>query len=120
MRVRSRIRFLKEFVSNFLEVEFVRDRLSRRQLHSLRSPPSAESVVQYKDRLFNSPGEIVSLATVPVGLRLITLREPDLTEFPFIEVVRGPRRRAPSRRLRCFVGHRFYPKFERSLRYNLR
>jgi hypothetical protein len=112
---------VRGFLYRFLETEFVRNRLTQSEYIELRSHLSGKFLSELDDLLFASRGRAVPLPEFGGTLTILSLREPSLREFPFLQyratVGKGPARR---RRLRCFIGHRFHPNFERSLRFNLR
>lgn len=105
---------MADFLGEFLESQFVNGQLTADQYHSRQRKLDAEAR-KLSGFLF---GKTAGVDDPDLGsLKLRMLREPDLREFPFIQVIPRPSNR---RRIRCFVGHRFSPNIEKSLRYNLR
>jgi hypothetical protein len=102
------------FLGEFLESQFVDGLLTADEYHARRLKIEAEA-----RRISRFLFEATSGMDDPLlgSLRLRMLREPDLREFPFIQVIPRPTNLP---RIRCFVGHRFTPNIEKSLRYNLR
>jgi len=110
--------FVREFLTSFLESRLVNGRISTGEYHdllsALRKNPSLTSVSR---RLFESSPDPIDLKGYP-PLRIIYLREPDGSEFPFLQGLAS--RDVPVRgNLTCFVGHRFLKNIEKSLRFNL-
>jgi hypothetical protein len=109
--------FVHEFLREFLETRFVTGIISTKEYYSLF--PSL------RDRLLSGVcEELFARSPTPVhvegfgDLRLIYLREPDGSEFPFLQ--RLTKQPSSSRKkFVCFVGHRFLENIERSLRFNL-
>ena len=114
MPVRSRTKFVAGFLGEFLERQFVDGEITSDEYHARRRKLEAEAR-KLSRFLFEKPSGVDDPDFGSLKLRM--LREPDLREFPFIQVIPRPSNR---RRIRCFVGHRFAPKIEKSLRYNLR
>jgi hypothetical protein len=108
--------FFKDFLGGFWEVQFVQNQITSAAQDRFRlwlEEPEAEDCAE---RLFAQ--RVVVVPEQKVRLRLKSLREADGKTFNHIEVVfLGKKRR---RRRRCFVGHRFLPNVERTLRWNLR
>jgi hypothetical protein len=103
-----------DFLGEFLEIQFVSGQLTADQYHTLRRRLKADARTLSRHLFAESSG----VSDPDLGsLKLRMLREPDLQEFPFIQVMP---RATSQRRIRCFVGHRFSPKVEKSLRFNLR
>jgi len=114
LSVRSRTKFVAGFLGEFLESQFVGGQLTADEYHARRRKLEAEAC-RLSNLLF---GKTSSVDDPDLGsFKLRVLREPDLREFPFIQVIPPPSNR---RRIRCFVGHRFTRNIEKSLRYNLR
>jgi hypothetical protein len=111
--------FVREFLNGFLETQFVNGLIPTKEYYDLLvSLRKYKSLTGISSRLFTkSPN-----ATHVEGfgdLRLIYLREFDGSLFPFLQGLARPS--SPSKKpLACFVGHRFLPSIERSLRFNLR
>ena len=105
---------MADFLGEFLESQFVDGLLTADEHHARRQKLTADAR-KLSRFLF---GKASSVDDPDLGsLKLRMLREPDLREFPFIQVIPRP---SKGRRISCFVGHRFAPHIEKSLRYNLR
>jgi hypothetical protein len=109
--------FVHGFLREFLETRFVTGLISTKEYYGL--------LPSLRDKLLTGVSEdLFAKSPAPVhiegfgDLRLIYLREPDGSEFPFLQ--RLTRQSASrKRKLVCFVGHRFLENIERSLRFNL-
>jgi hypothetical protein len=112
--LRSRTRFVAGFLGEFLETQFVSGQLTADEYHSRKRKLETDAR-KLSGHLFAKTSSVDDPDLGSLTLRM--LREPDLREFPFIQVVPRTTNR---RRIRCFVGHRFTVNIERSLRYNLR
>jgi hypothetical protein len=110
--------FIQEFLSSFLESRLLQGDLSTDEYHDQQSALRKDGLLAaLSQRLFESSPEPVDFKRYG-PLRLIYLREPDGSEFPFLQGL--IRNGSPSpRKLTCFVGHRFLADIEKSLRFNL-
>lgn len=110
---------MREFLNGFFEAQLVNGLIQTREyydlLTSLRRYKTLEDISR---RLFAKSPDTIYFKGFG-DLRLIYLREFDGSEFPFLQGLAKP---SPLHRknLTCFVGHRFLPSIERSLRFNLR
>jgi hypothetical protein len=109
--------FVREFLRDFLETRFVTGVISTREYYRLLPALQDELLTGISEELFAKSPSPVHVEGFG-DLRLIYLREPDGSEFPFLQRLT---KRSPSskRKLICFVGHRFLKNIERSLRFNL-
>lgn len=108
--------FFKDFLDGFWESYFLQHQISSAthdRFHLWLEEPAAR---QYAERLFSE--RVVTIPKHHLRLRLKELREMDGRSFSHIEVFLLRTKRP--RRLKCFVGHRFLPEIERTLRWNLR
>lgn len=108
--------FFKDFLDGFWESYFLQGQISSQahdSLHLWLDKPEARDCAE---RLFAE--RTVTIPKHHLRLRLKSLREMDGRSFSHIEVllIRTRRRRKRT----CFVGHRFLPDIERTLRWNLR
>lgn len=111
--------FVREFLTGFLEAQLVNGLIPTDDYY--------DSIASFNDGLFNDVAKKL-FTTSPHRiyvkgfgeLRLIYLREFDGGEFPFLQGLAQPSSSHWKRKLTCFVGHRFLPSIERSLRFNLR
>jgi len=108
--------FLRNFLEELFESQFVNGFLSTDQYHdlcsNLRTNPQLSKVAH---RLFESSPKPIRVETYG-KLRVIYLREFDGPTFPFVQ---GLISRKGREKLTCFVGHRFLRNIEDSLRFNL-
>jgi hypothetical protein len=110
--------FLREFVISLFESRLLNGAISVDTYHdrvaSIRKDRKFDSLSR---RLFASSPEPVQVDGYGL-LRIVELREPDGSSFPFLQ---GLTHTEPpdQKRWICFVGHRFLPNVERSLRFNL-
>jgi hypothetical protein len=109
--------FVREFLNKFLEFRVLNGLISTRKYHNVLARLRESEVLSVGQKLFDE-----SPAPVPVEgfgrFRLVYLREPDGSEFPFLQIL--TRSSSPGKRaLSCFVGHRFLEDIERALRFNL-
>jgi hypothetical protein len=110
--------FIREFLASFLESQLLNGRLSTDQYHGNLAALRRDGILtDVSQRLFKNSPEPVEIDSYG-PLRIVYLREPDGTEFPFLQGLAkaGPEER---NKLVCFVGHRFQKNIERSLRFNL-
>ena len=110
--------FLREFVIRFFESRLLDGSVSVDEYYDRVSAINKnEGLTAISRRLFENSPEAVHLDGYG-PLRVIELREPDGSRFPFLQglTMPAPRER---RRLICFVGHRFLKNIEQSLRFNL-
>ncbi len=105
---------MADFLGEFLETQFVSGQLTADEYHSHKRRLQTDARTLSRHLFAGDSG----ISDPVLGLlKLRMLREPDLREFPFIQVIpRG----TSQRHIRCFVGHRFSTNIEKSLRYNLR
>ena len=110
--------YVREFLARFLEARLVNGLISTdeyyNRLSGLRKGTLLADVGQL---LFDSSPDPVDLEGFG-RLRIIYLREPDGSEFPFLQ---GLTKSVPpeTKKLTCFVGHRFLENIEQALRFNL-
>jgi hypothetical protein len=109
--------FVQKFLSDFLETRFVTGIISTKEYYSLLPALQDNLLTGISEELFaKSPGPVHVEGFG--NLRLIYLREPDGSKFPFLQGL-TKRSLASKRKLICFVGHRFLENIERALRFNL-
>lgn len=108
--------FVREFLTVRCEQGFVNGSLTYDEYSRGVAELLAVDLTHFANQLFSrSPSELA----MPGGdiIRLIHLREVDGTEFPFLLAL--PKRPPVTKRLSCFVGHRFLKEIEDTLRFNL-
>jgi hypothetical protein len=113
---RRQFAFFKGYIRDFAETLFMQnviDENKRRRLASLCDSSTARSNAE---ELFSE--KEVKVYGHQLVLRLKRLREMNGQEFDHIEVIFTGRKKRPKRR--CFVGRRFVPRVEKTLRRNLR
>lgn len=103
---------------DFLETQFIHGELTQKQYHDAKAGLDDPELRRLRDSLFEIEGQGVTFPGVDGSLKLISLREPSLRKFWFIQYV--PRSTNAKTQIECFVGHRFRPNFQRSIRFNLR
>lgn len=110
--------FVRQFISDFLESQLLNGFISTEEYHAYLRGLHKTSLAEISELLFeNSPDTAFFESYGP--LRIIYLREPDRTEFPFLQGLSEQNRKERMKKLVCFVGHRFFEDIERSLRFNL-
>jgi len=108
--------FIRAFLEQFLENQLVNGFLSIDEYHDFCAELRQRKLRAFSQRLFRSSPEPIQFGGYG-PLRLIYLREYDGNKFPFLQ---GLTQKSPlPPELACFVGHRFLPGIESSLRYNL-
>jgi hypothetical protein len=110
--------FLREFVINLFETRLLSGAISVDTSHDrVAAIQRDKKFTSMSRRLFESAPEPVPIDGFGL-LRIVELREPDGSRFPFLQ---GLTQAEPPdlKRWTCFVGHRFLPNVERSLRFNL-
>lgn len=111
--------FVREFLNGFLETQFVNGLVPTEEYYDLLAGlRKYKPLTGISHKLFAKSPDNVHVEGFG-ALRLIYLREPDGDEFPFLQGLAKPSL-AGREKLVCFVGHRFLPSIERSLRFNLR
>lgn len=111
--------FLRAFLEEAYEKQFVHGFLSTDQYHNLCADLQKNpKLAAIGSKLFEKSPEPVQAGNYG-RLRLIHLRELGGRTFPFVQGLtqQGSRRR--ERKLTCFLGHRFLRDIESSLRFNL-
>ncbi|HEY4562835.1 MAG TPA: hypothetical protein VIJ36_07635, partial [Thermoanaerobaculia bacterium] len=110
--------FLREFVISLFESRLLNGVISVDTYHdrvaAIRKDENFESLSW---RLFKEAPEPIQVDGYG-QLRIVELREPDGSSFPFLQGLTQVEPPA-QKRWTCFVGHRFLPNIERSLRFNL-
>ncbi|HEY4593490.1 MAG TPA: hypothetical protein VIJ61_13830 [Thermoanaerobaculia bacterium] len=110
--------FLREFVISLFESRLLNGAISVDTYHdrvaAIRKDENFESLSW---RLFKEAPEPIQVDGYG-QLRIVELREPDGSSFPFLQGLTQVESPA-QKRWTCFVGHRFLPNIERSLRFNL-
>lgn len=107
--------FLEEFLENQLVSGFISTGRYQGHLASLRRYARLPALSR---KLFKVSPEPILVEGFGL-LRVIYLREPDGTEFPFLQGLAESGSRARKGECVCFVGHRFLSGIEKSLRFNL-
>ena len=111
--------FIRQFIADFLESQLLNGLLSTEEYHVyLRHLQKNTNLTAISELLFeNSPDPALVENYGP--LRIVYLREPDRSEFPFLQGLSKQHSKERMKDLVCFVGHRFLEDIERSLRFNL-
>ena len=100
----------------FAESQFQLNKIDSSTCDRLRSWTASPEAKDYAERLFHD--RVIKIPEFHLRVQLKELREMNGREFNHIEVILGRIRRR--RRRNCFVGHRFIPAVEKTLRWNLR
>lgn len=109
--------FFQKYLSEFFEFWFRGSQvINWRTCHHHMSWCKSEEAQPYAERLF-ADREVV-IPEMELSMQLVTLREMNGKEFFHINVL--PTKRKLRRRTKCFLGNRFLPGIERTLRWNLR
>jgi len=112
----SQLAFFQQFLGGFFESIFLHgliDSTTHTRLSRWCQTPEAK---EYAARLFRE--EIVDIPDYLLRLELTRLREMDGKYFDHIQVIFISR--TERRKKKCFVGHKFNPQVNRTLRWNLR
>lgn len=111
--------FIRSFLEEAYERQLVNGYISTDRYHELCADlPRNPKLAGVARRLFeNSPKPVQAGALGK--LRVIYLREFDGPAFPFVQGLTATSARKGKGRLTCFIGHRFLPIIEDSLRFNL-
>lgn len=110
--------FVREFLGTFLETRVINGLISTKEYYDLLgSLRNAKLLALLGQRLFAKSPKPLHVEGFG-DIRLIYLREPDGSEFPFLQGLVRPSA-SSAKKLSCFVGHRFLAEIERSLRFNL-
>jgi hypothetical protein len=110
--------FLREFVISLFESRLLSGAISVDTYHDrVAAIQRDKKFVSMSRRLFEKAPEPVQIDGYGL-LRIVELREPDGSRFPFLQGLARPEP-PDQKRLICFVGHRFLLNIERSLRFNL-
>ena len=111
----QQLTFFRDFLDKFWESLFLQHVINSQTCESLKlwlgRPESEECAEQLYSR------RIVDVPAHHLKLRLKELRETDGTSFDHIEALFI--RKAKRAKKKCFVGHRFIPQVEQTLRWNL-
>jgi hypothetical protein len=106
--------FVHAFLSELSEHRFVSGVISQTAYHRIKARLAGDDFVEFAQELLaRAPSAVAWRAWGDFSL--VSLREMDGSEFPFILGL-PPHRQRP---LNCFVGHRFLPEIEGPLRFNL-
>jgi hypothetical protein len=107
--------FFRGFLGKFSETQFLLNQIDSVTCDRIRSWTTKREAKDYAEQLFRH--RVVNVPEFGLRLQLKALREMDGKEFDHIEILfRRSRRR---RGKKCFVGHRFSPIVENTLRWNL-
>lgn len=109
--------FVYQFLKKFLDTRFVNGLILEKAYYANLDLLQDKLLAPISRELFIKSPRPVNVAGFG-RLRLIHLREPDGSTFPFLQ---GLTKASPGKKkLSCFVGHRFLKEIENSLRFNLR
>lgn len=109
--------FVHEFLRDFLETRFITGLISTKEYYTLLPTLQDKLLTGVSEELFAKSPTPVHVEGFG-DLRLLYLREPDGSEFPFLQRL-TKRSASGKRKLVCFVGHRFLKNIEKSFRFNL-
>jgi len=107
--------FFRRSIRKFAETQRLFNKIDSTTYELLRSWSTGREAKDYAERLFRD--RVIKVPEFNLFLHLKALREMDGREFNQIEVVLGRIRQRRGRK--CFVGHRFSPSVEKTLRWNL-
>lgn len=109
--------FLRDFLVDFFETHLLGGLVSAEEYQDLLvTLKEHETLADISRDLVESSPRAVHLDGFGL-MRLIELREPDGSGFPFLQGLFKPSESRP--KLTCFVGHRFRQNIAQSLRFNL-
>ncbi len=108
--------FFRKSIGKYIESSFVYGKLDSKQCDAIRAWLKSSDAERYARELFRDT--MADIRPYQLRLQLKRLREMDGQEFNHIEVIFISDTERPRRS--CFVGHRFSPAIERTLRWNLR
>jgi len=107
--------FFANFLRTFFDRLYENDQIDWTTCNRMRKWLKTPEAKKHAQQLFHD--ESIAIPAQQLILQLRKLREMDGKEFNHIQVVSIPNTERPRRR--CFVGHRFSPAVERTLRWNL-
>lgn len=111
--------FLRDFLAGFLESQLVNGLITTDEYYDHVADLQQDTrLTAISQRLFASSPKPVSIRKHG-RFRLIYLREPNGSNFPFLQGGVKSKSREGKEKLTCFVGHRFLSDIEKSLRFNL-
>lgn len=111
--------FIFDFFRAFLEGQLYAGSISTDEYHDhFAALQRNQNLVALSQRLFDSSPRPIRFGKYG-PLRIVKLREPDGSEFPFLQGLTRKTAATPAGKLTCFVGHRFLNNIEQSLRFNL-
>lgn len=113
---RRQLAFFKDSLGRFFNSAFLLGEIDSTACERLKSWCKTPAAKGYAQRLFSE--KVVEIPLHRLRLRLKPLREMDGARFDHIEGFFTGKKRHPKRI--CFVGHRFVPRVEETLRWNLR
>jgi hypothetical protein len=112
----SQLLFFREFLGSFFESIFLHGLIDSTTHTRLSRWCQTAEAKEYATRLFREG--TVDLPEYLLTLKLVQLREMDGKEFDHIQIIFISTSERP--RTNCFVGHKFSPQVDKTLRWNLR
>lgn len=107
--------FTRRFLCEFLESRLLAGAINQDEYHDSIAELNTATHDSVSAKLFaKSPKSVMVPGFGP--LRIVHLRKIDGSEFPFLQGLSGS---SSAKKLTCFIGHRFLPGIEKTLRYNL-
>jgi hypothetical protein len=111
--------FVRDFLRGFLEGQIYSGSISTDEYYDhLSAINKSRKLADLSQRLFDNSPKAIRFGNYG-RFRIVMLRELDGNEFPFLQGLNIRNRVERAENLVCFVGHRFLPNIERSLRFNL-
>jgi hypothetical protein len=112
----AELAFFRRFLGGYFESAYLNGQIDWRTCRHGQSWLDTSEAGEYASKLF-SDGAVI-IPEQYLNLQLRSLREMNGKEFNHIEIVRLSQK--GRRRRKCFVGHRFIPAVNKTLRWNLR
>jgi hypothetical protein len=109
------LKFFKDFLDKFWESLFLQNIIKSQTCDRLKLWLEQPEMEEDAEQLYSR--RIVEVPAHHLKLRLKELREMDGQNFDHIEVLFARKKKRPKKK--CFVGHRFIPQVEQTLRWNL-
>lgn len=112
--------FIFDFLTSFYEGQIYDGSISTDEYHdNVAALHENKRLVTLSQRLFDNSPKPVQFGKYG-RFRIIKLREPDGSCFPFLQrVTTNTSAGFVQKKLACFVGHRFLENIEKALRFNL-
>jgi hypothetical protein len=111
--------FIFDFLTSFYEGQIYDGSISTDEYHdNIAALHENKRLIALSQQLFDNSPKPVQFGQYGL-FRIVKLREPDGSDFPFLQRVANGTVGGRAQKLVCFVGHRFLENIEKALRFNL-